>query len=139
MTKERRLGIRCDDSELLELLWDRTGRYASCWSPIMLVTRLDLLPDLLYMESLERLLVDAYDTSELSVLDFVAAPRLRRVALRLFLRQTVKRISAPCSIAPSAHFARYHHRSRAQPKERYSTIEEALCVYHVIISNRTFP
>ncbi|KAL1674309.1 hypothetical protein EV122DRAFT_282187 [Schizophyllum commune] len=96
-TEERRPGLRCDDPKLLWPLWDRIEPYASCWRSITLVGRLSMLPDLevLYMENLERLVVDAYDephSLELSVLDFVIAPRLRHIALTLDALQSERQL-----------------------------------------------
>ncbi|KAL1711787.1 hypothetical protein EV715DRAFT_278353 [Schizophyllum commune] len=103
-TKERRPGLRCDDPEILGRLWNRIEPYASCWGSITLVGRLSKLPDLqvLHMENLERLVVDAYDapgSSELAVLDFVVAPRLRHVALTLDALQSERQLHVPVTCA----------------------------------------
>ncbi|KAI5891535.1 uncharacterized protein SCHCODRAFT_02668861 [Schizophyllum commune H4-8] len=103
-TEERRPGLRCDDPELLWPLWDRIEPYASCWRSITLVGRLDMLPNLkvLYMENLERLVVDAYDephSLEFSVLDFVVAPCLRHIALTLDALQNERQLHVPVTRA----------------------------------------
>ncbi|KAI5825982.1 hypothetical protein K523DRAFT_375294 [Schizophyllum commune Tattone D] len=81
-------GLRCDDPVLLKRLWDRIEPHACCWRSITLESQLSMLPDLqvLYMENLERLVIDAYGAPislELSALDFVVAPRLRHIGLTL--------------------------------------------------------
>ncbi|KAL1703643.1 hypothetical protein EV121DRAFT_292157 [Schizophyllum commune] len=73
LTKELPLELRCNDREILRDLWDRMALYASRWRRITLEGRLSMLPDLkvVYMENLERLVVDAYGTpvsSEVSAL-----------------------------------------------------------------------
>ncbi|KAI4519553.1 hypothetical protein K525DRAFT_205792 [Schizophyllum commune Loenen D] len=99
-TKEKPPGLRCDDPGILSCLWDRMEPYASCWGSITLVSRLSMLPDLqvLYMENLERLVIDAYDapvSTEISVLDFVVAPRLRHIALTIDALQSTRQIHVP--------------------------------------------
>ncbi|KAL1734949.1 hypothetical protein EV714DRAFT_201376, partial [Schizophyllum commune] len=103
-TKERRPGLRCDDPEIISHLWNRIEPYASCWGSITLVGRLSKLPDLqvLHMENLERLVVDAYDapgSSELAVLDFVVAPHLRHIALTLDALQSERQLHVPVTRA----------------------------------------
>ncbi|KAL1673695.1 hypothetical protein EV122DRAFT_222138 [Schizophyllum commune] len=98
------LELRCDDREILWDLWDRITPYASRWRRVSLEGRLSKLPDLkvLYMENLERLAVDAYDapmSAELSVLDFVVAPRLRHVALTLDALLSERQLHIPVARA----------------------------------------
>ncbi|KAL1690203.1 hypothetical protein GGG16DRAFT_114252 [Schizophyllum commune] len=63
-----------------------------------------MIPDLrvVYMENLERLVVDAYDapsSKELSALDFVIAPRLRHIALTLDALQSERQLHVPMTRA----------------------------------------
>ncbi|KAI5886830.1 uncharacterized protein SCHCODRAFT_02553901 [Schizophyllum commune H4-8] len=100
LTKDRPLELRCDDLEILEDLWDRMAPYAPRWRRITLGARHGRLPDLqvLHMESLERLVVFAYDapiSSELSVLDFVVAPRLCHIGLTLDVLQSKRQLHVP--------------------------------------------
>ncbi|KAL1713985.1 hypothetical protein EV715DRAFT_210528 [Schizophyllum commune] len=104
LTREKLPDLRCDDRKVLSSLWDRIEPYASCWRSISLEGRLSMLPDLkvLYMENLERLVVDAYDapiSTEFSVLDFVVAPRLRHVGLTLDAVQSVRQLHIPVTRA----------------------------------------
>ncbi|KAL1665991.1 hypothetical protein GGF50DRAFT_113626 [Schizophyllum commune] len=94
--------LRCDDREILWDLWDRIEAYASRWRSLALEGRLTTLCDLkvLYMEKLERLVIDAYDaptSSELSVLDFVVAPRLRHIAFTIDALQSARQLHVPVS------------------------------------------
>ncbi|KAI5886838.1 uncharacterized protein SCHCODRAFT_01161075 [Schizophyllum commune H4-8] len=98
------LELRCDDREVLGHLWDRIAPYASRLRRITLIADLSMLPDLkvLYMENLERLVVDAYDTpasAKLSALDFVVAPCLRHVALTLDVLQSERQLHVPVTRA----------------------------------------
>ncbi|KAL1690197.1 hypothetical protein GGG16DRAFT_56167, partial [Schizophyllum commune] len=100
LTKDMLLDLRCDNCEILRDLWDRMAPYASRWRRITLEARLSMLPDLqvLCMERLERLVVFAYDapvSTELSVLDFVVAPRLRHIALTLDELQSERQLHVP--------------------------------------------
>ncbi|KAL1756869.1 hypothetical protein FB107DRAFT_273519 [Schizophyllum commune] len=101
-TKPNLPGLRCDDTELLGLLWDRIEPYASCWRSITLQGRLSILPDLkvINMENLERLIVDAFDapsSPDLSVLDFVVAPRLQHIALTLDALDSARQLHIPAT------------------------------------------
>ncbi|KAL1690200.1 hypothetical protein GGG16DRAFT_56091 [Schizophyllum commune] len=109
LTKDMPLDLRCDDREILGDLWDRMAPYASRWRRITLEARLSMLPDLkvLYMERLERLVVFAYDataSSELSVLDFVVAPRLRHIALTVDTLQSERQLHVPATRALTSLF-----------------------------------
>ncbi|KAI5886342.1 uncharacterized protein SCHCODRAFT_02555191 [Schizophyllum commune H4-8] len=100
LTKDMLLDLRCDNREILGELWDRMAPYASRWRRITLEARLSMLSDLqvVYMERLERLVVFAYDapvSTELSVLDFVVAPRLRHIALTLDELQSERQLHVP--------------------------------------------
>ncbi|KAL1673711.1 hypothetical protein EV122DRAFT_282737 [Schizophyllum commune] len=93
-------GLRCDDPALLKRLWDRIEPHACCWRSITLESQLSMLPDLqvLYMENLERLVIDAYGAPislELSALDFVVAPRLRHIGLTLDALQSERQLHVP--------------------------------------------
>ncbi|KAI4526940.1 hypothetical protein K525DRAFT_286559 [Schizophyllum commune Loenen D] len=97
-------GLRCDDPALLKPLWDRIEPYASCWRSITLESRLSMLSDLqvLCMENLERLVIDAYGAPislELSALDFVVAPRLRHVGLTIDALQSERQLHVPVARA----------------------------------------
>ncbi|KAL1673710.1 hypothetical protein EV122DRAFT_282736 [Schizophyllum commune] len=99
-TKPDLPGLRCDDPKLLKPLWDRIEPYASCWRSITLESPLNMLPDLqvLYMENLERLAIDAYGdpvSLEISALDFVVAPSLRHVGLTLDALQSERQLHVP--------------------------------------------
>lgn len=100
MTRAVPLELRCDNREILPDLWDLIAPYASRWRRITLVADLSMLPNLkvLYMENLERLIVDAYDaplSAGLSALDFVVAPRLRHLALTLDALQSERQLHVP--------------------------------------------
>ncbi|KAL1703653.1 hypothetical protein EV121DRAFT_292167 [Schizophyllum commune] len=100
MTKKALLELRCDAREVLGDLWDRIDSYASRWRRIKLEARLSTLTDLkvLYMENLERLIIDAYDvpvSADLSALDFVVAPRLRHVSLTVDVLQSDRQLHIP--------------------------------------------
>ncbi|KAL1713645.1 hypothetical protein EV715DRAFT_211271 [Schizophyllum commune] len=100
LTGNMPLDLRCDKREILGDLWDRIAPYASRWRRITLEGRLSKLPDLkvLYMENLQRLVIDAYDaplSAELSALDFVVAPRLLHVALTLDALQNERQLHMP--------------------------------------------
>ncbi|KAL1665990.1 hypothetical protein GGF50DRAFT_113625 [Schizophyllum commune] len=93
-------GLRCDDPALLKRLWDRIEPHACCWRSITLESQLSMLPDLqvLYMENLERLVIDAYGAPislELSALDFVVASRLRHIGLTLDALQSERQLHVP--------------------------------------------
>lgn len=99
-TQENRPGLRCDDPKILWDLWERIEPCTSCWGSITIEGQLSMLPDLkvLYMENLERLVVNAYDaplSPEISVLDFVVAPRLHHIALTLDTLQSERQLHAP--------------------------------------------
>ncbi|KAL1713079.1 hypothetical protein EV715DRAFT_296431 [Schizophyllum commune] len=94
------LELRGDDREILGDLWDRIALYAPRWRRITLMADLSMLPDLqvLYMENLERLVIDAYGAPtsvEVSALDFVVAPRLRHLALTLDELQSERQLHIP--------------------------------------------
>ncbi|KAL1756865.1 hypothetical protein FB107DRAFT_273514 [Schizophyllum commune] len=100
LARKAPLELRCDDREILLKLWDRIASYASRWRRITLVAGLRMLPDLqvLYMENLERLVVDAYGaptSTDTSVLDCVVAPRLRHLALTLDALQSERQLHVP--------------------------------------------
>ncbi|KAL1734957.1 hypothetical protein EV714DRAFT_268228 [Schizophyllum commune] len=100
LARQAPLELRCDNREILMELWDRIASYASRWRRITLVAGLRMLPDLqvLYMENLERLVVDAYDaptSTEISALDFVVAPRLGHLALTLDALQSERQLYFP--------------------------------------------
>ncbi|KAL1715593.1 hypothetical protein EV715DRAFT_207127, partial [Schizophyllum commune] len=100
LTKELPLELRCENREILSDLWDRIAPYASRWRSITLEGHLSTLPDLqvLYMERLERLAVDAYDapvSANLSTLDFAVAPRLTHLAFTLDVLQTERQLHVP--------------------------------------------
>ncbi|KAI4526914.1 hypothetical protein K525DRAFT_187991 [Schizophyllum commune Loenen D] len=102
LTKQMPLELQCDDREILKDLWDRIAPYASRWRRIELEGRLSMLPDLqvLYMENLERLVVDVYDapiSRDLSALDFVVAPRLRHIALTLDVLRSERQLHVPAT------------------------------------------
>ncbi|KAI5828013.1 hypothetical protein K523DRAFT_321699 [Schizophyllum commune Tattone D] len=104
LTKDMLLDLRCDHREILGDLWDRMAPYASRWRRITLEARLSMLPGLqvLYMERLERLVVFACDAptcSEVSVLDFVVAPRLRHIGLTLDALQSERQLHIPVTRA----------------------------------------
>ncbi|KAL1711879.1 hypothetical protein EV715DRAFT_214707 [Schizophyllum commune] len=104
LTKELPLELRCNEHEILRDLWDRMALYASRWRRITLEGRLSMLPDLkvVYMENLERLVVDAYGTpvsSEVSALDFLVAPRLRHIAFTLDALESERQLHVPVTRA----------------------------------------
>ncbi|KAI4519557.1 hypothetical protein K525DRAFT_205781 [Schizophyllum commune Loenen D] len=109
LTREMLLDLRCDHCDSLQDLWDRIAPYASRWRRITLEAHLCMLPDLkvLYMEKLERLVVFAYDaptSSELSVLDFVVAPRLTHIALTVDTLQSERQLHVPVARALTSLF-----------------------------------
>ncbi|KAL1703650.1 hypothetical protein EV121DRAFT_207462 [Schizophyllum commune] len=94
------LELRCDNRKIIRDLWDRIAPYESRWRRITLVGDLSMFPDLqvLYMENLERLVVDAYEaplSPEFSVLDFIVAPGLRHIALTLDALQSERQLHVP--------------------------------------------
>ncbi|KAL1734943.1 hypothetical protein EV714DRAFT_268211 [Schizophyllum commune] len=96
--------LRCDDPALLKRLWEGIELYVSCWRSITLESQLSMLSDLqvLYMENLERLVIDAYGAPislELSALDFVVAPRLRHIGLTLDALQSDRQLHVPVARA----------------------------------------
>ncbi|KAL1666004.1 hypothetical protein GGF50DRAFT_113638 [Schizophyllum commune] len=100
MTRAVPLELRCDNRGILPDLWDPIAPYAPRWRRITLVADLSMLSNLkvLYMENLERLIVDAYDaplSAGLSALDFVVAPRLRHLALTLDALQSERQLHVP--------------------------------------------
>ncbi|KAI4526897.1 hypothetical protein K525DRAFT_264660 [Schizophyllum commune Loenen D] len=102
LTKQVPLELRCDVREIQEDLWDRIAPYASRWRRIKLEGRLSTLQDLrvVFMENLERLVIDAYGApllAEISALDFVVAPRLRHVALTLDALQSERQLHIPAT------------------------------------------
>ncbi|KAI5886199.1 uncharacterized protein SCHCODRAFT_02753376 [Schizophyllum commune H4-8] len=104
MTKQAPLELRCDNGEILWDLWDSIASYASRWRRLKLEGRLSTLPNLkvLYMENLERLIIDAYDapiSADLSALDFVVAPRLQHIALTLDALQSDRQLHIPITRA----------------------------------------
>ncbi|KAL1673702.1 hypothetical protein EV122DRAFT_222117 [Schizophyllum commune] len=104
LTREKLPDLRCDNAEILGSLWDGFEPYASTWRSLSVEGRLSMFPDLkvLYMENLERLVIDAYgapDSPELSVLDFVVAPRLRHIALTLDALQSERQLHVPVTRA----------------------------------------
>ncbi|KAI5886818.1 uncharacterized protein SCHCODRAFT_02553880 [Schizophyllum commune H4-8] len=104
LTKGKLPDLRCDNPKILGSLWDGIEPYASTWRSLSIEGRLSMIPDLkvLYMENLERLVVDAYDkpeSPELSVLDFVVAPRLRHIALTLDVLQSERQLHVPVTRA----------------------------------------
>ncbi|KAI5831133.1 hypothetical protein EV122DRAFT_201202 [Schizophyllum commune] len=104
LTQGKPPDLRCDDRKILRSLWDRIVLCASRWRTLSLEGQLSMLPDLqvLYMESLERLVVDAYGapmSADLSALDFVVAPRLRHVALTLDALDSPRQLHVPVARA----------------------------------------
>ncbi|KAL1711784.1 hypothetical protein EV715DRAFT_214863 [Schizophyllum commune] len=104
LTKEKLSDLRCDNRRILRLLWDDIEPYASRWRSVTLEGRLSMLPDLkvIYMENLERLVVDAYDapmSAELSALDFVVAPNLRHIGLTIDALQSARQLHVPVTRA----------------------------------------
>ncbi|KAL1713981.1 hypothetical protein EV715DRAFT_295606 [Schizophyllum commune] len=104
LAKDDLLDLRCDNHRILRSLWEFIEVYASQWRFISFEGRLRTLPDLkvLFMENLERLVVDAYDapaSSELSALDFIIAPDLRRIALTLDELQDARQLHVPVTRA----------------------------------------
>ncbi|KAL1690195.1 hypothetical protein GGG16DRAFT_56166 [Schizophyllum commune] len=100
LTEEKLSDLRCDNREALGSLWDYIEPHASRWRRITLGARLSEIPDLkvIYMERLERLIVDAYDTpvsAELSALDFVVAPNLRHIGLTIDVLQSERQLHIP--------------------------------------------
>ncbi|KAI4522048.1 hypothetical protein K525DRAFT_284147 [Schizophyllum commune Loenen D] len=103
LTQGKPPDLRCDDRKILRSLWDRIVLCASRWRTLSLEGQLSMLPDLqvLYMESLERLVVDAYGapmSADLSALDFVVAPRLRHVALTLDALDSPRQLHVPIDV-----------------------------------------
>ncbi|KAL1703640.1 hypothetical protein EV121DRAFT_207492 [Schizophyllum commune] len=105
ITKKPHLpGLRCDDPALLKRLWDGIEPHASCWRSITIESQFSMLSDLqvLYMENLERLVIDAYGapiSPEVSALDFVVAPRLHHVGLTLDALQSERQLHIPVARA----------------------------------------
>ncbi|KAI5886832.1 uncharacterized protein SCHCODRAFT_02692695 [Schizophyllum commune H4-8] len=104
LARENLPDLRFDDPMILGSLWDGIEPYASTWRSLSIEGRLSMLPDLkvLYMENLERLIVDAYDapsSQDLSALDFVVAPCLRHVALTLDNLQSARQLHIPVTRA----------------------------------------